>query len=105
MPQTGSMPVRGLKAVSCWCASTSASYPADGRRPKFLHRGPLRHRFFGLCADFLAPAGRLVALEELLVLLHLAPLLRALRVEAFHLQLLLGRELREVADESARPSR
>src|SRR6266851_2195861 len=48
---------------------------------------------------FVALAGRLVALEELLVVLHLAPLLRALRVEAFHLQLLLWGELREVADE------
>src|SRR5882672_4859146 len=48
---------------------------------------------------FVALARRRVALEELLVLLHLAPFLRALRVEAFHLQLLLWGELREVADE------
>src|SRR5229473_2123460 len=65
MPQTGSMPVRGLEAVWCWCASICASCPADGRRTKFLHKGPLvpafgaehlrdfhlGHRFFGLSAD------------------------------------------------------
>jgi hypothetical protein len=48
---------------------------------------------------FVALARGRVALEELLVLLHLAPFIRALRVEAFHLQLLLWGELREVADE------
>lgn len=37
--QTGSMPVRGFNAGSCWCTSILASCPADGRRTKFLHRG------------------------------------------------------------------
>src|SRR6266853_1324064 len=49
--------------------------------------------------DVTTPRASCPALEELLVVLHLAPFLRALRVETFHLQLLLARELREVADE------
>src|SRR2546428_4313633 len=36
MPQTGSAPVRGLDAVSCWCASMLCLLPADGRRTKLL---------------------------------------------------------------------
>src|SRR5258706_10633951 len=43
--------------------------------------------------------GTLVPFVELFVLLHLAPFLGALRVEPFHVQLLLAGELRKVADE------
>src|SRR5712671_4076824 len=51
MPQTGSMPVRDLDAVSCWWASIFDSCFADARRTKVLHSGAFCHCFLGFPAD------------------------------------------------------
>src|SRR5437870_1972977 len=53
-----------------------------------------------MVGPFLRMLRSLIAFQEFLVLAHLAPFVRALRIEPLHLELLVPRELREMTDET-----